>query len=194
MKEKALFEQLNSLYKKERYSHRPAGNIPPLVWSSERCRVEMSKLRCAAMQMDFSLPCWKGGQTGNIASIFSLSLSRFSFFCEGLSCLGSLKSKCMIIIPPLFIATLYRILTAWQFHIGWNSWPHHIAEIDLACCDFLRLLKSKLIFSVWWIRHAEFFFYPLFHLMWWSFIWCCNNKQWNITKAAAQNYISNSKF
>lgn len=112
-----------------------------LTSSSERCSVEMSKLWCAAMQMDFSLPCWKGWQRGNIASIFSLSL--YSFFCEGLSCLGSLESKCMIIIPPLFIATLYRILTAWQFHIGWKSWPYHIAEIDLACCDFLWLLKAQ---------------------------------------------------
>lgn len=82
--------------------------VPPLTSSGERCRVEMSKLWYAAMQMDCSLPCCKGWHRGNIASIFSLSLflHSFFFFCKSLSCLGSLESKCMIITPPLFIATL----------------------------------------------------------------------------------------
>lgn len=124
-----------------------------VIFPRSSCPVKDAELKwanCDVLQCRwiFHCPAEKEGKEVTLLLFFFFTLS---FFWEGLSCLGSLESKCMIIIPPLFIATLYRILTAWQFHIGWNSWPHHIAEIDLACCDFLRLPKPKLIFSFWWI-------------------------------------------
>lgn len=87
---------------------------------------------------------------------------------RGLSCLGSLQSKRMIIIPSLFITTMYRIFTGWQFHIRRNSWPHHNVEIDLACCDFLSLLKPSVIFISDGRENMMCWIFALF-----NYIWCC---------------------
>lgn len=76
-------------------------------------------------------------------------------FRPGVSCLGSLQPKCVIIIPPLFITTMHRVLTALQFHLRWNSWLHHKVEIDLAWRDFPSPLMPTLIFYFWWQRECD---------------------------------------
>ena len=77
----------------------------------------------------------------------------------------------MIIIPSLFITTMYRVLAAWQFHIRWNSWPHHNVEIDLACRDFPFFFSTSEActdFYFWWQREYDVLgFFALF-----NYIWC----------------------
>lgn len=112
---------------------------------------------CAAMQMDFSLHCMEEG--------IEETQPPFSP--------GSLLSR----QPPvkthdhhfssLFITAMHRILTTWQFHIRWNSWPHHNVEIDLACCDFLSLLQPILILIFDGGENVVVWIFALF-----NYIWC----------------------